>query len=98
MKEKRKIQILFSFWIILSILAISWIIFNILFDFNIILKQSIYQFFIIFCSLSLIIAFFSIKGIIQDVSSNIQENERKESCIKDYYQYTQLLDPPELNN
>jgi hypothetical protein len=98
MKEKKLLRVLFIFWVILAISSAAWIVFHILTDFSIFLRQSLYQFVFVFCFFSLILAFLSVKGIIKDVNSNIEENNRKESSVRDYYQYCQLLEPPELNN
>ncbi len=98
MEGKKAKQVLFIFWIILAILSSFWIIFTLLFDISLILTRFVYQFLFILSCCSITIAILSIREILSEVKSQIIEEKFKEKSIRDYYQYTQLLDPPEMNN
>jgi len=98
MKGTRTRRILFIFWLFLATLSASWVSFNVLNDVNLIFTESVYQFVLIISGLSLIIAIISLHEILGEVKSKIKEEKEKQKNVRDFYQYTQLLDPPSMDN
>ncbi len=87
-------KFLFIFWIILALQSIIWIIFNI-FNLNLILTQSPFQFVFILSCLSFIVSILSIRKLLAEVKNILKEERVKERNVKDVYVYSQLLDPPD---
>jgi hypothetical protein len=61
-------------------------------------KKLIYDFVFIIALLNFTIAIISIRKLMIDVKHDKKVINRKEKNVRDFYQYTQLLDPPEMNN
>lgn len=98
MKGRRTRGVLFIFWLLLAALSASWIFFSVLNDMSLIFTEPIYQSVFIISCLSLFIAVISLHEILDEVKSKINEEKEKQKNIRDAYQYTQLLDPPSMNN
>lgn len=98
MKGRTTRKILFTFWLILATLSASWLILNLLGNVNLILIESVYQFVFIITFLSFFISVLSLHITIVEVKSKINEESEKQKNIRDYYQYTQLLNPPSMDN
>ena len=98
MKGRRTPGVLFIFWLLLATLSASWIFFSILNDMSLIFTESVYQFVFIISCLSLFIAVISLHDILAKVKSKINAEKEKQKNIRDFHQYTQLLDPPSMNN
>lgn len=91
-------QLLFIFCITVSVLSASWIIFSLLYDINLLFAEFLFQFIFVLSCLSLSIAILFSHEILADVESEVIEDKEKQKSIRDYYLYSQLLDPPEMNN
>jgi len=87
-------KFLFIFWIILALQSIVWIIFNI-FNLNLIITKSNFQFVFILSCLSFFVSILSIRKLITDVKNILKEEKIKQRNVKDVYMYSQLLDPPD---
>ena len=98
MKGNRYQGVIFIFWLIIATLSISWITFSLSININLILTDIVYQIIFTASCLGLIISVLVIRNILTDVEYHIDEDNQKQKNIKDYYQYIQLLDPPEMNN
>jgi len=98
MKGRRTRGMLFIFCLLLATLSASWIFFSVLKDINLFFTELIYQFVFIISCLSLIIALIYIHEILDEAKSKIKEKKEKQKNVRDYYQYTQLLDPPPMDN
>ena len=98
MKGRRNRGILFIFWILLAVLATSWIFFIIFTNSNLILTETIYQFVLVICLVSMMISALSLHDILSNVKLEIKEDNEKQNIVREYYNYNQLLDPPTMNN
>ena len=91
-------QLLFIFCIVVSVLSGSWIIFNLLYDIHLLFSEFLFLFIFVLSCLSLSIAILFSYEILADVKSEEIEDKEKQKSVRDYYRYTQLMDPPEMNN
>jgi predicted Zn-dependent protease len=87
-------KFLFIFWIIIALQSIIWIIFNI-FNVNLILTQSPFQFVFILSCLSFIVSILTIRKLLAEVKNILKEERFNQRNVKDVYMYSQLLDPPD---
>jgi len=97
MKGKLNQQVLFIFCLIIATLSASWIIFTLIYDIYLIFTNFIYQFVLIILCFSFSISVISIHEIQTEIKSKILEEKEIQKSVSDFYQYTQLLDPPEMN-
>lgn len=100
MKGRSFQGILFIFWVILATLSTFWITFTFVNFYDLLLKESIFQFIFILSIVSLIIALVSIYDILVNAKQKIIIKQELERDIRDSYRYQQLLNPPdsEMNN
>jgi hypothetical protein len=98
MKGRRKRDILFIFCLLLATLSPSWIFFTVLKDINLIFTELIYQFVFVISCLSLVISLVYTLEILEVAKSKMKKQKEKQKNISDYYQYTQLLDSPSMDN
>jgi len=98
MKGRRTRGILFIFWILLATISILWVLFSIFMNINLILSELMYQFVFLVSWLLFIISAISLHGIMAELKSEINMEKEKQKSVQEYYQYTQLLDPPTMNN
>jgi len=98
MKYSRNEKLLLIVWLMLATLSIIWIFFSLIFGLNLMINEKFFLFPFIISILSL---FISIMYICRFPTKNKEENKEfieKQSSVRDYYLYQQLLDPPDLNN
>lgn len=98
MKGKLNQQVLFIFCLIIATLSASWIIFTLLYDIYSIFTKFLYQFVLIILCFSFSIAVISIHEILTEIKSKILEEKEIQKSVSDFYHYSQLLEPPEMNN
>lgn len=98
MKGKIKRQVLFIFCLIAAALSTSWIVFSFLYDIDLILTKVTHQIILAITCLSLCISIIFTREILSEVKIQIEEDNEKQRSVRDFYQYAQLLDPPEMNN
>lgn len=98
MKGRNTRKILFIFWLLLATLSAAWIIFNVLNDINLIFSELVYRFVFIISCLSFFISVLSLHVILVEIKSKINEEREKQKNVREFYQYSQLLDPPSIDN
>jgi hypothetical protein len=87
-------KFLFIFWVILALQSIVWIIFNI-FNVNLILTKSTFQFVFILSCFSLFVSILSIRKLLAEVKNLLIKERVKQRNVKNVYMYSKLLDPPD---
>ena len=90
MKGFRTHGIIFIFWIVLSMLSTSFIIFSII-NFEI-----VYLFVFILAVIGLFAAIISINKMLINARYLLKLKKEKENHVRDFYRYQQLLDPPSM--
>ncbi len=85
-----------TFLLSLPIALVSFLI--LFFNVNMISKKLIYDFVFVIALLNFVVAIISIRKLMIDVKHDKKIINRKEKNVRDFYQYTQLLDPPEMDN
>ena len=93
---RERITMMITFLLSLPIALVSFLI--LFFNVNMISKKLIYDFVFIIALLNFTIAIISIRKLMIEVKHDKKVINHKEKNVRDFYQYTQLLDPPEMNN
>ena len=84
-------------WLILAFLSLCTLIISLI-NYSFIVNNSIVILFLSIALVSLFISMVSMKQLIIDFRETKEEIVKKESNIRSFYMYQQLLDPPEMNN
>jgi len=94
MNERRSMGIIFIVSLLFTIGLLMFIVINI----NLILTVRLYQIIVLITVLNFMLFFVSYRKLSAEIKYDIDEHNQKEKSVRDYYQYIQLLDPPEYNN
>jgi hypothetical protein len=98
MKNIKIYKIFLIILFLVLILCILWFFFILFFELNFMINKKKFLLPIIITIISFIISFISINYFPFYKKKNKKESFKKQDCIRDYYLYQQLLNPPELNN
>jgi len=98
MKNISFIKAVFSFWVLLIIMSVLWLIYILYNNLNLIYSNMLvlFAFFISCVSFTLSISFIIL--IVFDVRREIIKERKKEKNIRDIYQYKQIADSPSMYN
>ena len=94
MNERKSMGLIFIISLIFTTVLLLVAILNI----DLILSVSFYQMILVITFMSFIIFFISFRKFIAEFKYDIDEKKDKEKNVRDYYNYLQLLDPPDTNN
>ena len=98
MTDKKTLVKVFTFSLLLAVLSMSWFVFNIIVDIDLVFREVSCQFTLVLAFLSFFISIvFLRKLLVSKRRDKIRRNE-KERNIRDFHQYRMLLDPPTMNN
>lgn len=96
MKKIKTLTMVFTFWVLVIIMSISWLLFLLINNVYLIFEQTIFLFVLVIAVVGFSLSMFFIFQIIQDIRVEIQKEREKLRNIRDVYQYDQLLDPPSM--
>jgi len=98
MKKLNLIKTVFSFWVLLVILSVSWFA-HIFYDNLRLISQSyIVLFALIVASISLVLSLSFISFMIVDFLKEIKIEKERQKDINDVYKYNQVVEPPSIYN
>jgi len=97
MAQKKTLVVTFLLSVIFTILSMSWLLFNIVGNIELLLEP-LHQLVVIALFLSILISTVCFRKILVDIRFKINEIKKKEKNVKECYQYDQLLNPPIMNN
>jgi len=97
MKGRHTLILLFVFLIVMSSLSLIWIVININNNLNLFFKEIVLFLILIIAFVSIITAIYFIFMILKNIKYSILEENKKEKAVRDYYRYTELIDPPNLD-
>jgi hypothetical protein len=97
MAQKKTLVITFSLSTVFVIFSVPWLLLNIFANIRLI-SEPFYQFVAVLTFFIALISIISLRKLLIDIRSKINEIKEKEKNIKECYQYDQLLNPPIMNN
>ena len=98
MRKIKTLTTIFTFWILLIILSLAWLVFLIYNNYYLISINLIYLAVLIVACFAFILSMYFIFQILIDVRIELKKAKEKERNIRDILQYDQLLDPPSIYN
>jgi len=96
MMRSKILTMTFTFWVLIIVLSVSWLIFLFVNNFQLAFSNMLILFVLIIACFSFILSIFFMSQMLIDVRSEIKKAKEKEKNIRDFYQYDQLLDPPSI--
>lgn len=94
MKEKKSLALTIIFLLSTGFLILLFTIF----DVNHFFLGIIFYISLVFIVLIFVISSFFLKRLIAEIKYDVEDKKIKEKNVKDYYQYIQVLNPPDINN
>lgn len=99
MTDRRVFSTVFIFSFAFLVLSVLWLVLRIATGgIGLIFTEIVDQIILIIGFLSFLIAFLSIRKLLEDIRYKINEIKEIEKTVKDYYQYEQLMNPPDMDN
>jgi hypothetical protein len=98
MKKVKALTMTMTFWVLLIILSISWLIFLILNNLILVQTNIFLLLVLLVAALSFTLSMYFIYQIIFDVRVELKKAREKEKNVRDILHYEQLLDPPSIYN
>ena len=98
MTDKKTLANVFTFSLLLAVLSMSWFVFNIIVDIDLVFREVYCQFVLILAFLSFFISIIFLRKLLISIQRDINRRNEKEKNIRDFRQYKMLLDPPTMNN
>jgi len=98
MTDKKTLAKVFTFSLLLAVLSMSWFVFNMVVDIDLVFRKFSCQFALILAFLSFFISIVFLRKLLVSIRRDINWRNEKEKNIRDFRQYKMLLDPPIMNN
>jgi len=98
MTDKKTLAKVFTFSLLLAVLSMSWFVFNIIVDIDLVFREVSCQFALVLAFLSFFISIVFLRKLLVSMRRDINRRNEKERNIRDFHQYRMLLDPPTMNN
>ena len=96
MKKIRTLTMVFTFWVLVVFMSVSWLFFLLINNIHLIFEQAIFLFVLVIAFIGFSLSMFFVFQIISDVRIEIRKEKEKLKNIRDVYEYNQLLDPPSM--
>ena len=96
MKKIRTLTMVFTFWILVVLMSVSWLFFLLVNNINLIFEQAIFLFVLAIAFVGFSLSMFFVFQIVSDLRVEIRKEKERLKNIRDVYQYDQLLDPPSM--
>lgn len=98
MKKLNLIKTVFSFWVLLVVLSVSWFAFIFYNNLNLIFESYLVLFAIIVASISFVLSISFISIMIMDLIKEIKIEKRRQKDVNEVYRYNQVVEPPSIYN
>ena len=98
MTDKKTLAKVFTFSLLLAVLFMSWFVFNMVVDIDLVFRKLSCQFALVLAFLSFFISIVFLRKLLVSTRRDINGRNEKEKNIRDFHQYKMLLDPPTMNN
>lgn len=96
MKKIRTLTMVFTFWILVILMSVSWLFFLLVNNITLIFEQVIFLFVLAIAFIGFSLSMFFVFQIVSDLRVEIRKEKERLRNIRDVYQYDQLLDPPSM--
>jgi|GEM_PF-2281334 len=96
MKKIRTLTMVFTFWILVILMSVSWLFFLLVNNIHLIFEQAIFLFVLVIAFVGFSLSMFFVFQIVSDLRVEIRKEKERLKNIRDVYQYDQLLDPPSM--
>ena len=90
------LTMVFTFWVLIIVLSVSWLLFLLFNNIQIIYENILFILVLIVACISFFLSLFFIYQIVIDVLFEIKKEREKEKNIRDLLQYEQVVDPPSI--
>lgn len=97
MTSRRTLGIVFICSLFSVALSLSWLVTHVVDNVGLIFTEPIYSFVLTISCLSFFITFVSLHGLLVDKRRKTNEVREKEKNVRDFHQYHQLLNPPDMD-
>ncbi len=98
MKKLNLIKTVFSFWVLLVVLSVSWFTYIFYNNLNLIFESYIVLFAIAVASISFVLSISFISIMIVDLLKEMKIEKQKQKDVNDVYRYNQVVEPPSIYN
>lgn len=98
MTGRRTAGMVFIVSLLFAVLSISWLVFRIIDDVDLIFTERVYQFILAIGCLSFFAALVYLHRFLADMRYEINEVKEKEKNVIDFYRYHQFLNPPDMDS
>jgi len=98
MTDKKTLVKVFIFSLLLALLSMSWFIFNMIVDIDLVFREESCQLALVLAFLSFFISIVFLRKLLVILRREINMRNEKEKNVQDFHQYKMLIDPPTMDN
>jgi len=98
MKRSNILTMTFTFWVLLILMSMSWLVFLFYNNLRLVSSNSIMGIVLIIAIISFTLSMYFISQMLVDVRIEIKKAREKEKNIRDILEYNQVLEPPSIYN
>jgi len=98
MKKIELLKTIYTFWILLVIFSLSWLIHIFFNNFDMIFINPFFMIILVISAIGFILSMYFISLILVDVRTELKIEKEKQKNIQDFYRYTQTVEPPSIYN
>lgn len=98
MKRSNILTMTFTFWVLLILMSVSWLVFLFYNNLHLVSSNIIIGLVLVIAIISFTLSMYFISQMLVDVRVEIKKAREKERNIRDILEYNQVLDPPSIYN
>lgn len=98
MKRSNILTMTFTFWVLLILMSVSWLVFLFYNNLHLVSSNIIIGLVLLTAIISFTLSMYFISQMLVDVRVEIKKAREKERNIRDILEYNQVLDPPSIYN
>ena len=98
MKRSNILTMTFTFWVLLILMSVSWLVFFFFYNLHLVSSNIIIGLVLVIAIISFTLSMYFISQMLVDVRVEIKKAREKERNIRDILEYNQVLDPPSIYN
>lgn len=98
MKRSNILTMTFTFWVLLILMSVSWLVFLFYNNLHLVSSNIIMGLVLVIAIISFTLSMYFISQMLVDVRVEIKKAREKERNIRDILEYNQVLDPPSIYN
>jgi len=98
MTDKKTLAKVFTASLLLAVLSMSWFVFNIVVEIDLVFSETLCQLALVLSFLSFFISIVFFRKLLVSIRRDINTRNEKEKNVQDFCQYKMLFDPPNMNN